>query len=205
MEELYWQRRLKIKWKNISEIPNNAIIGTSSIRRKAFLLAFNPSYNITILRGNINTRIEKLSKGKFDAIILAEAGIKRMGIKINYFKIPETILPPSAGQGAIAVQCLKNNNNLKHILQLLNDEKSFLETLCERKFIEKLNGNCGSPISASAIINKDKIKLTVAVAKQDGSIIIKDTISGFYKNAGSVGTTLGLRILSKVQKYGSFL
>ena len=193
------------KWENIETVPKNIRIGTSSVRRKAFLLGYNPKFKISLLRGNINTRIEKFLNGEFDAIVLSEIGLKRLGIKVNYFKIPKKILLPSPGQGALAVQCLKNENNLVEILNLINDKNSYLETYCERIFTKTLNGNCSSPISALAKIKKNKILLQGAVAKEDGAIIIKDTLSGNIEDAERIGIRLGLKILEKVKMNGSFL
>ena len=193
------------KWENIENVPKNIRIGTSSVRRKAFLLAYNPKFKISLLRGNINTRIKKFFNGDFDAIVLSEVGLKRLGIKVNYFKIPEEILLPSPGQGALAVQCLKNSNYLVNVLNLINDKNAYAETNCERIFTKTLNGNCSSPISALAKIKENEITLQGAVAKEDGSLVIRDSLSGHKEEAEKIGMNLGLKILEEVKMNGSFL
>ena len=192
------------KWKSFDELPTGSKIGTSSVRRKAFLLSFRPDLEINLLRGNINTRLEMLNKGKYDAIVLAEAGIQRLGLKVESIRIPEKILPPSAAQGAIAIQCKSDNKYVLSLISKINNINAEYETLAERSFVASLNGTCGSPIGASAIIKKDTLNLFGSISNQDGTVVFKENISGHYENALSIGNKLGKLLLPKVQKYGLF-
>ena len=192
------------KWKSFDELPTGSKIGTSSVRRKAFLLSFRPDLEINLLRGNINTRLEMLNKGKYDAIVLAEAGIQRLGLKVESIRIPEKILPPSAAQGAIAIQCKSDNKYVLSLISKINNTNAEYETLAERSFVASLNGTCGSPIGASAIIKKDTLNLFGSISNQDGTVVFKENISGHYKNALSIGKELGKLLLPNVQKYGLF-
>ena len=185
-------------YKSFDELPIGSIIGTSSIRRKAFLLNKRPDLKIRPVRGNINTRLKKLYSGEFDAIILAEAGIQRLGIKVNSFAIPESILISSPAQGAIAIQTKEEDIDLNDFLSTISDPITENETLAERSFVKNLNGNCNSPISASAVISGKSLKLIGAIASEDGKLVYKDSINGHLKDADMLGKKLAEIILSKV-------
>ncbi len=182
---------------DLSSLPKNAIIGTSSPRRTAFLKAFRSDCIIKTCRGNIGTRIEKLKKGEFDALILAEAGLKRLKIKYKNV-IPLKIMPPAAGQGVIAIQCLKQLEKQKKekIISLINNETSYLQILAERSLIRHLNGSCKSPISAEA--NTDdfgKISLKGSVSNLTGTKIISDEIVGEKTEAEIIGEKLAKNLI----------
>ena len=185
------------KWKSFYDLPKNAKIGTSSVRRKAFLLSKRPDLNITFLRGNVNTRINKLNKGEFDAIILAQAGIQRLNLNIQSIALPEDILLPSAGQGAIAIQYKSENKFIKNTLNDINHKITEYETLAERSFVAHLNGSCSSPIGASARIRDNTVVLKGALSSPNGDYIIKDEISGFYQDAQNIGKVLAISIIKK--------
>ena len=185
------------KWNSIYDLPRNAILGTASVRRKAFILSKRPDLNIVLLRGNINTRIKKFKNGDYDAIILAEAGIQRLEIDIPYVKLPEDIMLPSAGQGAIGIQCRSKDKNILNLLKTVNHEITEYETLAERSFVANLNGTCSSPIGASATIKNETLFLSGALANTDGSTVLSDKISGFYKDANKIGASLAKKIIEK--------
>ena len=187
------------KYKSIYELPKNAKLGTSSVRRKAFILSERPDLNISILRGNINTRINKYNSGKFDGIVLAQAGVERLDIKTKYTEFDESIMLPSAGQGAIAVQCRSNNKQILNLIRSLNHEQTKYETLAERSFVFNLNGTCSSPIGASAKISNEILELYGALASPDGALITKNNISGFYKDAEKLGKDLAIKIINQMK------
>ena len=187
------------KYKSIYELPKNARLGTSSVRRKAFILSERSDLNISILRGNINTRINKYNNGEFDGIVLAQAGVKRLDIKTQYTEFDENIMLPSAGQGAIAIQCRSNDKQILNLINSLNHEQTKYETLAERSFVFNLNGTCSSPIGASAKISNKILKLFGAFASQDGTSITKGNISGFYKEADKLGKDLAIRIINQMK------
>ncbi len=190
------------KYLTLDDLPYNAVIGTSSVRRAAFTKSYRPDLVIKLLRGNVGTRIQKLEDGLFDAIILAKAGLDRLKINIGK-QIPTDIIPPAATQGAIAIQSTTNRNNkhekdLNNYLFNINDNETYFETLAERSFLKTLDGSCRSPISASAhIIEKDRLKLYGAIARLDGTKVVKSEIVGLKKDAVLLGKNLGSEILSK--------
>ena len=193
---------------SIDNLPNKAIVGTSSVRRAAFAKNYRPDLNIKILRGNVETRIEKLNSGLYDAIILAKAGLDRLNINVGNI-IPNEIIPPASSQGVIAIQSTTNGNNeyqkqLKMTLNKINDEKTFFETLAERSLLKTLDGSCRSPISASAHFTDSKeLILYGAIATLDGTKVIRSKIKGSIKDAIKLGKELGNKI--KAQASGVFL
>ena len=190
------------KYSTLDDLPYNAVIGTSSVRRAAFTKSYRPDLVIKLLRGNVETRIQKLEDGLFDAIILAKAGLDRLKINVGK-QIPTDIIPPAATQGAIAIQSTTNRNNkyekdLNNYLFNINDNETYLETLAERSLLKTLDGSCRSPISASAyIIENDRLKLYGAIARLDGTKVVKSEIVGLKKDAVLLGKNLGIEILSK--------
>ena len=190
------------KYSTLDDLPYNAVIGTSSVRRGAFTKSYRPDLVIKLLRGNVETRIQKLEDGLFDAIILAKAGLDRLKINVGK-QIPSDIMPPAATQGAIAIQSTTNRNNkyekdLNNYLLNINDNETYFETLAERSLLKTLDGSCRSPISASAyIIENDRLKLYGAIARLDGTKVVKSEIVGLKKDAVLLGKNLGIEILSK--------
>ena len=190
------------KYSTLDDLPYNAVIGTSSVRRGAFTKSYRPDLVIKLLRGNVETRIQKLEDGLFDAIILAKAGLDRLKINVGK-QIPSDIMPPAATQGAIAIQSTTNRNNkyekdLNNYLLNINDNETYFETLAERSLLKTLDGSCRSPISASAyIIENDRLKLYGAIARLDGTKVVKSEIVGLKKDAVLLGKNLGTEILSK--------
>ena len=190
------------KYSTLDDLPYNGVIGTSSVRRAAFTKSYRPDLVIKLLRGNVETRIKKLEDGLFDAIILAKAGLDRLKINVGK-QIPKDIMPPAATQGAIAIQSTSNRNNkyekdLNNCLLNINDNETYFETLAERSLLKTLDGSCRSPISASAyIIENDRLKLYGAIARLDGTKVVKSEIVGLKKDAVLLGKNLGTEILSK--------
>ena len=187
---------------SLDQLPNGAVIGTSSVRRAAFAKSYRPDLIIKMLRGNVGTRIEKLNNGEFDGIILAKAGLDRLNINLGHI-IPKEIMPPASTQGVIAIQStnFKKTNleiDINNLLSNINDEKTNYETLAERSFLRFLDGSCRSPISSSAYITEtNNLILYGAIAKSDGTLVIKSSITGLKEDAVSLGQELGKEIISK--------
>ena len=190
------------KYSTLDDLPYNAVIGTSSVRRAAFTKSYRPDLVIKLLRGNVGTRIQKLEDGHFDAIILAQAGLDRLKISVGT-TIPKEIMPPAATQGAIAIQSTTNKNNqyekdLNNYLFSINDSKTYFEILAERSLLKTLDGSCRSPISASAyVLENDRLKLYGAIARQDGTKVVKSEITGLKKDAVLLGKNLGIEMISR--------
>ena len=190
------------KFKSLSDLPKNAIIGTTSPRRTAFLKYFRNDLTIKLCRGNIESRISKLNENKYDALVLAEAGLNRLDINYSC-KIPIKVMPPSAGQGAIAIQCLNKikNKKINEIIFSLNDQKAFFETQAERSFIKTINGNCYSPISVSAnVIDNKTLSIEAYIINAKGTEMITDNIEGHKTDAITTGELLAKKLIKKGAK-----
>lgn len=172
---------------------SNAIIGTTSLRRIVQLKRINPSLIFGMLRGNIDTRIKKLMLGKFDAIVLAYAGIKRLGIKPEFMEILDII--PAAGQGIIAVEARKDDTKIKPILNAINDPFTFLRANAERGFVTRLGANCQIPAGAHAQIVNNKIEITGFIADPEGKVLYKNSNSGIKEDAYNIGAQLAEKLL----------
>ncbi len=189
-------------YSSLDDLPDKAIIGTSSVRRAAFVKSYRHDLEIKLLRGNVETRIQKLHDGMFDGIILAKAGLDRLNIFEGNL-IPKEIIPPASAQGVIAIQSTENKENqyekdLNDYLSDINDMNTYYETLAERSFLSELDGSCRSPISSSAyIIDNDYLSLHGAVANLDGTRVIKSEIKGSKEDAVLLGQELGKEIMIK--------
>ena len=189
-------------YSSLDDLPDKAIIGTSSVRRAAFVKSYRQDLEIKLLRGNVETRIQKLHEGMFDGIILAKAGLDRLNIFEGNL-IPKEIIPPASAQGVIAIQSTENKKNqyekdLNKYLSDINDMNTYYETLAERSFLSELDGSCRSPISSSAyIIDNDYLLLHGAVANLDGTRVIKSEIKGPKEDAVLLGQELGKEIMIK--------
>lgn len=189
---------LSIKYNSIRELPENAIVGTSSLRRKLQILKIRPDLIVKDLRGNVDTRIRKLTEGEFDAIILAKAGLNRLQMTEH---IKETIsikdILPAACQGAIGIEIRGNDKEIKSILKFINHEDTMIRTLCERAFLRKLQGGCQVPIAGYSEIIGDKIHFQGLIMSLDGKKeITASTISDLSKPE-SAGFKAAEEILSQ--------
>ncbi|MBG9566208.1 hydroxymethylbilane synthase [Brevibacillus agri] len=171
---------LSLDGKTLDELKEGALVGTSSLRRSAQLLAHRPDIQIESLRGNIDTRIRKLEEGNFDAIILAAAGLARVNYEGNISQfLPVEISLPAVGQGALAIECRADDEETLALLKQLDDEPTRLAVTAERSFLHKLQGGCQVPIGAYATVGEDKqITLTGMVGSPDGKQMFKNTATG---------------------------
>jgi len=169
------------------KIPVGAVVGTSSIRREAFCNYHEKDFNIKTIRGNIDTRINKVLSGDYDATIMAEAGLKRLGLtehikqrfSIEYFT-------PAAGQGAIAV-IAREDSDKRNILEMLNHTPSFQEATAEKKVLEELGVGCQWPLGVSARINKNKLKLCAVLLNKEGKVLSRVNVEGSADEASKLG------------------
>lgn len=185
------------KYDSFAELPLGAVVGTSSLRRKAQLLAARPDLTIRDLRGNVDTRLRKLDEGLYDAVILAAAGLERLGhgdrIKAV---IPSSVCLPAVGQGALAIECRTDDAEVRQMLDFLNDMPTVHATNAERAFLGLLEGGCQVPIGVHADVEGDKIKIEAIIAALDGSIVLRDTIEGAAVDAVTLGKELGKKMLA---------
>ncbi len=169
------------------KIPSNATVGTSSIRREAFCNYHEKDFNIKTIRGNIDTRIKKVLSGDYDATIMAEAGLKRLGLT-EYIKQRFSIeyFTPAAGQGAIAIVA-REDSDKRNILELLNHIPSFQEVTAEKKVLEELGGGCQWPLGVSARINENKLKLCAVLLNKEGKVLSRVNVEGSADEASKLG------------------
>ncbi|MEK4437787.1 MULTISPECIES: hydroxymethylbilane synthase [Paenibacillus] len=174
---------------SLDQLPEGARVGTSSLRRSSQLKAYRPDLQLESLRGNIDSRLRKLETEGLDAIILAAAGLYRMGWqdRITEYLSEEACLP-AVGQGALGIECREDDEELLHLLKLYNDPETAFPVLAERKFLSVLNGGCQVPIGAHAVWNRQQdtdspngqntLQLTGMVGTPDGGLILKEALTG---------------------------
>lgn len=162
------------------DLPNGAIVGTSSLRRAAQIKAIRPDVTIKWIRGNIETRIRKLQEEDYDAIILAVSGLKRVGLSealITEYLEPEVCVP-AVGQGALAIECREDDHELKQLLTAIHDEDTAKTVIAERTFLHLLEGGCQVPIGGYAYLEGEAIVLTAFVGTPDGKTVLKEVVRG---------------------------
>ena len=200
----------KSKVQSIKDLPQGARIGTSSLRRSSQLLNMRPDLQITQLRGNLDTRLRKLDEGQFDAIILAAAGVKRLGLQNRITEIlPFEVSLPAIGQGAIGIECRADDEIINKIVGALNHKETSIAVRAERAFLRKLEGGCQVPIAAYARIEhraegkeqraqKDSLLVMDGlVGSIDGKRLVKGRIEGRPEDYESLGIRLAEDLLSR--------
>jgi hydroxymethylbilane synthase len=185
-------------YEKIEDLPEKAVLGTSSLRRQSQVKALHPKIELKDLRGNVGTRLGKLDAGEYDAIMLAAAGIIRLGIseRITQF-VPPSILLPAIGQGAIGIECRAGDDAVYELIEPLNHRDTSLCVQAERAFSRRLFGGCQLPIAGQATINNDGIELTGLIARVDGSEVIKSELKGSLSDIDSIGITLAETLLQR--------
>jgi hydroxymethylbilane synthase len=181
----------------LEELPHGARLGTSSLRRQAQLLAARPDLRIEALRGNVDTRLKRLDDGELDAIVLACAGLTRLGLESRIAaRLDPNISLPAVGQGVIGIECRTGDSGSREALRALNDAVTRTAVDAERAFAYRLGGSCQSPIAAYAQVERERVSLVGLVAEPDGSRLLRDAISGSAANAQVLGEQLADRVLA---------
>jgi len=185
------------KYEKIEDLPEGATIGTSSLRRMAQLRKVRPDLRIESLRGNLDTRLKKLDDGQFDAIILAAAGLNRLGLSARIASlIPVDVMLPAIGQGCLGIEFRTEDRETADILSSLHHDKTALCVNSERAFLERLQGGCQVPIGALANLSDDEtLTLTGLVADEQGKRIIRQSLTGPASQGRELGMKLGDVIL----------
>ncbi len=186
------------RYASLDDLPEGAVVGTASLRRESQLRARYPHLAIAPLRGNLGTRLRKLDEGQFDAIILAVAGLKRLGLaeRIRAALPPETSLP-AVGQGALGLEIRENRSDLAALLAPLNDVPTAACVRAERTLSLRLNGSCQVPLGAYATLDGDTLTLDSFVAEPDGSRILRAHASGPVADAVQIGETAAANLLAQ--------
>jgi hydroxymethylbilane synthase len=184
------------KFSSIEELAQRARVGTSSLRRQAQLKAIRPDVDIHPLRGNVDTRLRKLEAGEYDAIILAAAGLNRLG-KTALVKqvIPAEIMCPAAGQGALGIEIRAGDAATRELLKFLDDASARATTTCERALLNKLGGGCQVPIGASAEVVNGVLHLDAIVARPDGTLVLRESRDG--QDPIQLGESIGDALLRR--------
>jgi hydroxymethylbilane synthase len=179
-----------------ADLPEGAMIGSSSLRRQAQLRAMRPDINVQALRGNVNTRLSKLDDGQFDAIILASAGLERLGLghRITERFSPAQMLP-AAAQGVVGIECLEGRDDLRTVLAGIQDPVSAITTAAERAVVKTLDASCQSPVASFAGLSGDRLKVEALVASEDGSTILRESETGDSSAATELGRSVAKRLL----------
>lgn len=186
------------RYTSLADLPQGSTVGTSSLRRQSQLLAARPDLKVAFLRGNVNTRLSKLDAGDYDAIILAAAGLIRLGFhgRIASFIASEDSLP-AGGQGAVGIECRTQDEDILRLLAPLHHRLTAEQVLAERAVNRRLEGGCQVPIGCFAVHEGDQLWLRGLVAEPDGSAIIRSEIRGPARDAEALGITLAEDLLQR--------
>jgi hydroxymethylbilane synthase len=184
------------KYESLEQLPSQARVGTSSLRREAQLRALRSDLDIRSLRGNVDTRLRKLEGGDYDAIILAAAGLNRLGRTESIQQIiAEDVMCPAAGQGALAVEIRANDSDTRQRLAFLDDAAARAATTCERALLNKMGGGCQVPIGALAEVRGGTMHLQAVVASPDGTRVLRQCADG--DDPTKLGELVGEALLQK--------
>lgn len=186
------------RYKSLAALPQGARVGTSSLRRKAQLLALRPDLTVCDLRGNVDTRLKKLDDGEYDAIILAEAGLNRLnrGDRITELLSTATMIP-AVGQGALAVETRSDDEGLKEALSFLSDEETTAATKAERAFLAAINGSCQVPVGVYGSAKGEELTLSCIIAAPDGSRVFRHQATGPLSDSVALGQTAARTLLDE--------
>ncbi|QBQ53808.1 hydroxymethylbilane synthase [Nitrosococcus wardiae] len=185
-------------WQQLDSLPEGARVGTSSLRRQSQVRERRPDFHVLDLRGNVNTRLAKLDNNEFDGIVLAAAGLKRLGLteRITELLAPEISLP-AIGQGAIGIECRKDDAATEELLKVLEHTPTRTTIRAERALNERLAGGCQVPIAAYAELDGERLRLRALVGQPDGKKVIRGEMWGTPEEAEVLGVSLGEDLLRR--------
>ena len=188
---------LSIKYNSLDDLPQGSRVGTSSLRRKCQLLELRSDLEVLDLRGNVQTRMQKLNDGIYDAIILAYAGLKRLEIVENIKEIlPIEKMLPASSQGILGIEIRSDDDEIKEILSFIGDKDSYTRARCERAFLRRLQGGCQIPIGCHSVLQDDKIYVKGIIYNLDGSKKIAKEYTGDKSNPEQAGIELAEMVLA---------
>jgi hydroxymethylbilane synthase len=183
---------------SLNKLPMGSVVGTSSLRRECQLNSYRSDLIIRNIRGNVGTRLGKMDDGEYDALILATAGLTRLGLdeRIRH-ELSQQIMMPAIGQGALGIEIRTDDADTLNCIKKLNDRETFLCVSAERMVNKCLNGGCHSPIAAHAVIENESISISALVGSADGKQIIQSEVSGPAQSALELGNKVGVLLLEK--------
>ncbi len=181
---------------SLDALPKGAVIGTSSLRRKAQLLHQRPDLVVKDLRGNVNTRLSKLDAGEYDAAILAVAGLKRLGFGDRITAVlPKSMILPAVGQGALAIEAREDDKTVRDLVAFLNDAPTVACARAERAFLARVEGGCQVPVGVYATPDGESLNVEAVIASLDGKRLYRDSVHGKKEEAEALGTKLADKLL----------
>ncbi len=181
----------------LKDLPSGAVVGTGSPRRKAQLHSVRPDLKVESIRGNVDTRVKKLKQGRYDAVVLAEAGLQRLSIQDNITeRLPLEEFTPAPGQGALAVVTRKDNEKVNEVLRLVNHRPSMAAVLAERAFVRKIGGGCKVPLGAIAQVKNGALSLYTSILSPDGKTKIQTSKAGDLASPEELGLKAAQEILT---------
>lgn len=182
----------------ISDLPGGAAVGTSSLRRRALLLSLRPDLKIEMIRGNVDTRLRKLSDGVYDAIVIAAAGLQRLGLELeNARPLDPDQFIPAVGQGILAVEARANDRRLLELLRPLDHPETRRQAEAERAFLRHLGASCHTPVAGHARLVNGELILTGLVASPDGRHVLRGQTTGVPTNAELIGQKLAEELMAR--------
>ncbi len=182
----------------LSELPEGARVGTSSLRRRVLILARRPDLQVEPIRGNVETRLAKLGSGAYDAIIVARAGLNRLGLRpAHTVVLPVEEFLPAVGQGILGLEVREDNLAVLELLTRLDDTQARTEAQAERAFLYRLGAGCHTPVAGNARVDGSALTLTGLVASLDGATVLRSSISGAASSAEALGQGLADELLSR--------
>lgn len=182
----------------LDELPSGSVVGTSSLRRQAQILARRPDLQVKPVRGNVDTRLKKLREGQFDAIVLARAGLARMGLEDQVTEVLSLdTMVPAVGQGALAVQCRAEDQSVLQLIRQINHPETEQAVRAERAFLHAFQGGCHLPVAAFAKVEGEKVHLEGLVASPDGRRVLRD------HQVGDRAEEVGRRLAEKLLRQGA--
>jgi hydroxymethylbilane synthase len=179
----------------LESLPAGASVGTSSLRRRAQLLAARPDLRVTDLRGNVDTRLRRLAEGSHDAIVLAMAGLRRLG-RDEGAPLPIALLTPAPGQGALALEARRDDAHAGRLAAALTDREALVRLTAERALVGRLEATCNTPVAAYAELRGGSLELSAFAGMPDGSTWIRDTLAGPAANPAGLGREVAERLLA---------
>lgn len=186
------------RFSSFEELPQGSKVGTSSLRRRAQLLCARPDLEMLDLRGNVNTRLRKLDEGEYDAIVLAVAGLKRLGFADRIRQVlPREMVLPAVGQGALAIETREDDKETRDMLAFLRDDDTICCTEAERSFLARVEGGCQVPVGVYATAEGDGLKVEAVIASLDGQRFFRGDVKGARQEAAKLGEKLAEKLLEE--------
>ncbi len=189
---------LSHKYANLDDLPQGAVVGTTSLRRRMQLLKKRPDLKVKDLRGNVNTRLRKLSEGQYDAIILAYIGLYRLDLLKDVpftDKLSLDMMIPPMGQAALGIEIVQENKKLQEIAAFLKDENTYIATQIERDFIAAIGAGCSAPVACNAVINEDEVTFRVMLGFPDGTNVMQEKVVVAVSESKNIGAELAQKMI----------